>query len=129
MSELRCMVVTPERTELDVQTTGVTVPMFDGEMGILPGHSPLVGRLGYGILRISEGSGTKEYFVEGGFVQVSGGIVSVLTDRVTARSEISGTVASEAMSAAEQMPSTEPEQQAARDKALVRARALTRAAS
>ena len=52
MSDIQCVVVTPEKTEVDVRATSVTVPLFDGEMGILKGHSPLVGRLGYGVLRM-----------------------------------------------------------------------------
>lgn len=123
------MVVTPERTELDVTTNSVTVPLFDGELGILPGHSPMVGRLGFGVLRIAETSGAKEYFVEGGFVQISGGTVSVLTDRLMGRADITSSAANEALTAAQQMPSDQPESQAARDKALARARAMARVAS
>ena len=46
------MVVTPERALLDEPADFVALPMYDGELGVLPGRAPLIGRLGYGELRI-----------------------------------------------------------------------------
>lgn len=130
MSEIQCVVVTPEKTEIDVQATSVTVPLFDGEMGILKNHSPMVGRLGYGTLRIKDAAGAAtSYFVEGGFVQVSANTVSVLTDRVMALSEINAQSAEAAMHAALEMPRNAPDQAIARQKALERARAMKRIAN
>lgn len=127
MSELRCIVVTPERTEVDVAAHAVTVPLFDGEMGILKNHSPLVGRLGYGELRIQDAAGgTPSYFIEGGFVQVADNVVSVLTDRVVPRASITQATANDAERTAVDMPSATPEQTAVRDKARARARAMKR---
>lgn len=129
MSELRCVVVTPERTEVDVTATSVTVPLFDGELGILKNHSPLVGRLGYGVLRIKNAAGAdSNYFIEGGFVQVHDNVVSVLTDRVVARDSITREAAGEALQAAIDLPSSTPEQTVIRDKMRTRARAMLRAA-
>ena len=62
--------VTPERTLLDQQVEFVSVPMYDGELGLLPGHSPVVGRLGFGLLRTKATGVSSRYFVDGGFVQV-----------------------------------------------------------
>ena len=109
MSDLRCVIVTPERTEVDVTAASVVVPLIDGEMGILKNHSPLVGRLGYGVLRVKDSGGTtQKYFVEGGFVQVAENVVSVLTDRVMKQELVTSTAASEAMSAALNMPNSSP---------------------
>ncbi len=126
MSSLKCVVVTPERTELDVSAESVTVPLFDGEMGILPGHSSLVGRLGFGLLRIKSSDQQQNYFVEGGFVQVADNVVSVLTDKVTSAASISSASASEALRAALELPTDQPEFKATRDKAINRARAMSR---
>ena len=104
MNDLQCVVVTPERTELDLQADSVTVPLFDGEMGILKGHSPLVGRLGYGVLRIKSAEGTKSYFVDGGFVQVPKNVISVLTDRVIGTDQITASTAEAALKAALELP-------------------------
>ncbi len=50
--KLHCIVVTPEQTVLDEPADFVALPLFDGEIGIAPGHSPMIGRLGYGEMRI-----------------------------------------------------------------------------
>jgi F-type H+-transporting ATPase subunit epsilon len=128
MSDLQCVVVTPERTELDLRADSVTVPLFDGEMGILKGHSPLVGRLGYGILRIKNDNVTQSYFVDGGFVQVSKNVISVLTDRVIGIEKITRAAAEEAMKIAIDLPFDKPDLAAVREKAKTRARAMLRAA-
>ena len=128
MSSLKCVVVTPEKTELDVDTDSVTIPMYDGEMGILKSHSPLVGRLGYGVLKIGSDGGGQGYFIEGGLVQVLGDVVSVLTDRLLPMSEVTSSSASEAMKEALAMPTDDPDVAVAREKAITRARAMTRLA-
>jgi F-type H+-transporting ATPase subunit epsilon len=129
MNDLQCVVVTPERTELDVVADSVTVPLFDGEMGILKNHSPLVGRLGYGELRIKSANGTQSFFVDGGFVQVSKNVVSVLTDRVLAMDAITKESADAALRAALDLPSDKPDLMVIREKACTRARAMVRVVS
>ncbi|MBW3540820.1 MAG: F0F1 ATP synthase subunit epsilon [Planctomycetes bacterium] len=79
---LQLVLVTPEKTVLDEPVAGLQLPLYDGQIGILPGRAPMVGRLGYGELRIADvGGGERSYFVDGGFVQVAGPVVSVLTNR------------------------------------------------
>src|SRR5215510_4389517 len=78
---LQCVVVTPEATALDTQADFVALPLFDGEAGVAPGRAPLIGRLGYGELRVRTGGATKRLYVDGGFVQVADNVVSVLTNR------------------------------------------------
>ncbi len=80
-SLLKCVVVTPEKVLLDELVDFVALPLFDGEIGILPGRAPLIGRLGFGGLRTRVGTLTKEYFVDGGFVQVANNLVTVLTNQ------------------------------------------------
>ena len=76
---LQCVVVTPERAVLDEPADFVALPMYDGELGVLPGRAPLIGRLGYGELRIRRGQETRRFFVDGGFAQVRANTVTVLT--------------------------------------------------
>src|SRR5919201_5833253 len=78
---LTCVVVTPERALLDEPADFVALPMYDGELGVLPGRAPLIGRLGYGELRLRRGATTQRYFVDGGFAQVRSNVVTVLTPR------------------------------------------------
>ncbi len=77
--ELHCIVVTPERALLDEKADFVALPMYDGELGVLPTRAPLIGRLGHGALRIRKGTKTTQLFVSGGFVQVRNDTVTVLT--------------------------------------------------
>jgi F-type H+-transporting ATPase subunit epsilon len=79
--QLRIVLVTPETTLLDEPVEALRFPLFDGQIGILPGRAPLVGRLGYGELQITTAGGKQSYFVDGGFVQVKHGVVSLLTNR------------------------------------------------
>ena len=90
MADLSVVLVTPERTLFDKPVASIRVPLFDGSAGFYPGRAPLVGRLGIGELRLVDPAGTAEsYFIDGGFVQVKGTVVSVLTNAATPVSEIS----------------------------------------
>jgi F-type H+-transporting ATPase subunit epsilon len=81
-TELRLVLVTPETTLIDEPVRALQFPLFDGQMGVLPGRAPLVGRLGAGELKIDLiAGGTRRYFLDGGFVQVKGSVVSLLTHR------------------------------------------------
>lgn len=127
MSSLQCIVVSPERTEMDVVADSIVLPMYDGEFGILQGHSPLIGRLGYGCLKIRRsGQNEERYFVDAGFVQVANNVVSILTDRMVPVSRLSEADASRDLEVALRMPAKNSESRAAREKAISRARAQLR---
>ena len=78
---MQCILVTPERTVRDEEADFVALTLFDGEIGIGPGHTPMIGRLGYGEMRIVRDKQTVRYYVEGGFVEVAEDVVSVLAGR------------------------------------------------
>ena len=83
---VRCVIVTPEQTSLDTQARSVMLPLFDGLRGVAHGHSPFIGRLGAGEVRIVGEQGgpsdaVRRLFVEGGFVEVSHDQVTVITQR------------------------------------------------
>jgi F-type H+-transporting ATPase subunit epsilon len=94
---VHCVVVTPERTFLDEAVDFVALPMLDGELGVLPGRAPLIGRLGPGELRTKHGTDTKRFFVDGGFAQVRGNVVTVLTPRAQRAAEIDTQAATQAL--------------------------------
>jgi F-type H+-transporting ATPase subunit epsilon len=85
-TQLKVVVVTPEKAVLDESADFAVLPMFDGERGVLIGHSPFVGQLGQGELRLKTGSITKSYLLDGGFVQVADNVVNVLTPKAAAKS-------------------------------------------
>ncbi|MSR30310.1 MAG: ATP synthase F1 subunit epsilon [Gemmataceae bacterium] len=78
---LRCSVVTPERAVLDQEAEYIAIPLYDGELGVLPGRAPLVSRLGFGCLRLKTTMGENLLFLEGGTVQVAANVVTILTPR------------------------------------------------
>jgi F-type H+-transporting ATPase subunit epsilon len=59
-------------------------PAYNGSMGILKGHAPLMALLGTGTLRIDAGGSSKSYAVSGGFLQVVDDTVTVLSESATA---------------------------------------------
>jgi F-type H+-transporting ATPase subunit epsilon len=124
---LQCVVVTPERAVVDEAADSVVLPMYDGELGVLPGRAALIGRLGYGELRIRNGQTVERYFVDGGFAQVRANVVTVLTTRAKKAEEIDVTKAEQELAAAN-APKATPEAQDAALKAQERARAQLRVA-
>src|SRR3989304_3849857 len=80
-TKVQCVIVPPEPSGLDQAVDFVAVPLFDGELGVLPGRAPVVAQLGYGELRTQSGNSTASYYIDGGFLQVRNNVVSVLTPR------------------------------------------------
>ena len=124
---VQCVVVTPERAVLDETVDFVVLPMYDGELGVLPGRAPLIGRLGYGELRLRRGETIQRFFVDGGFAQVRSNVVSVLTPRALRAEEINTQAATQALEVAHTLALT-PEAQEAQWKTQERARAQLRIA-
>jgi F-type H+-transporting ATPase subunit epsilon len=81
-------VITPERLVLRAPVDEVVVPGLDGELGILPDHSPLISQLRTGVLSYRLGNERKQMHVSGGFVEVLADRVSVLSDVAEKAEEI-----------------------------------------
>jgi F-type H+-transporting ATPase subunit epsilon len=82
---VRVSVISPERTLFEGEAEGVVAPAFDGEVGILTGHAPMMTLLGRGVLRLRAAGGAGARFqVEGGFLQVVDDQVRIVTERATA---------------------------------------------
>ena len=77
---LQLDVITPERRFVSETVDYVTVPGAAGELGILPGHTPLISQLRTGVLSYTQGGTTRRLLVSGGFVEVNADRVSVLAD-------------------------------------------------
>ena len=125
---LRVVVVTPEQTVLDVTTDFVALPLFDGELGVAPGHAPMIGRLGYGELRIGHAPGVQRFYVDGGFVQVVDNAVSVLTNRALPTARLDAATIEESMRHALTQRAAGEDQLVRRERVLAQARAQLRVA-
>lgn len=129
MPELTCVIVTPEQTTFDEAVDFVALPLYDGELGVLPGRAPLIGRLGYGELRIRQGGRTLYYYIDGGFVQVADNVVSVLTNRAVPAERVSAEAARTQLDSAVHRHAPTDEQQATRERQIAQARAQLRVAA
>lgn len=126
---VRCVIVTPERAVLDETAEMVIVPMFDGELGVLQGRAPIVGRLGAGELRLKTGDVSKRWFVEAGFVQVRANVVTVLTANARPAVEITTTMADSAHAEAEALPAGNAAERASKARARDRAAGMKKVAN
>lgn len=126
MAGITCTVVTPEETALEEKADFVALPLYDGEIGIGANHSPLIGRLGFGEMRLRVGGKVSSYYVDGGFVQVSGNVVSVLTNRAVPSDQVDASQAKEQLSSALQRKANTPELMDIRDRLVDQARAQLR---
>jgi F-type H+-transporting ATPase subunit epsilon len=81
---LKVAIISPERTVYEGEADMVVAPAWDGEVGVLRGHAPMLVLLGAGEMRITSGSGEQRFHVEGGFMQVADDVVTVLSESATA---------------------------------------------
>jgi F-type H+-transporting ATPase subunit epsilon len=126
--QLQCVVVTPEKTLFDELVDFVALPLYDGEAGILPGRSPLIGRLGYGELRTKAPNGVHRYFVDGGFAQVRDNVVTVLTSRAIPADQLDTKSAAADLEKAQSRRAITDLELADQQKAVARARGMIRVA-
>jgi F-type H+-transporting ATPase subunit epsilon len=80
---LKVSVISPEAVLFEGDAESVVAPAYDGEVGILSGHAPLMALLGDGELRLGGGA-VRRFKVSGGFMQVLENHVRVVTEKATA---------------------------------------------
>ena len=99
-------IITPERGLLSEAVDAVTLPGMSGELGILPGHTPLISQLQTGVLSYTQGGATKRLLVSGGFVEVSNDHVAVLAELAERPEEIDAARARQERDQAEKLLNT-----------------------
>lgn len=87
MTGLHFEFVSPESVLFSGDVDQVDLPGSEGDMGILPGHAPLVTTLRPGIVTIFRGGQREPVVVIGGFAEVSPTGLTVLADKAVARSD------------------------------------------
>ena len=80
---LTVSVISPEAILFEGQTESVVAPAFDGQVGILTGHAPMMTLLGSGELRLGGQGGGPRFQVSGGFLQVVDDTVRVVTEHAS----------------------------------------------
>jgi F-type H+-transporting ATPase subunit epsilon len=83
---LKVSVISPEKVLFEGEAESVVVPAYDGEVGILRGHAPLMTLIGNGVMRLATGGPSSElrFSVAGGFLQVADDHVRVVTENASA---------------------------------------------
>lgn len=100
---IRCEIVSQDRMVFEGNADIVIVPGSLGEMGILPGHAPLLSTLELGVIRVKNGDREEVFTVTGGFIEVQPDIVTIMADASENVEEIDVQRADEAMQRAKQL--------------------------
>jgi F-type H+-transporting ATPase subunit epsilon len=103
MATIKVDVVSAEERIFSGQAKFVALPGEAGELGILPGHTPLITRIRPGAVRIESESGEEEFvFVAGGILEVQPGAVTVLADTAIRGKDLDEAKAEQARKRAEE---------------------------
>lgn len=79
-NELELSIVTPERAVYNGTVSEVVIPGIVGELGVLPGHLPLLTSIGMGDLAVKIDGAVRHFFIEGGYAEILPNKVSILTE-------------------------------------------------
>jgi F-type H+-transporting ATPase subunit epsilon len=88
MNRLPLRVVTPEKIAWEGYVDSLTVPAWEGSLGILPGHAPLLAQLREGVARARSGDEERLLAISGGFVEVFDGKASLFAETAELAEEI-----------------------------------------
>ena len=80
---MQVTVISPERSVYEGEADSVVVTAFDGKVGILPNHAPLMTLLGDGDMIVKNGQDTYAFHVSGGFLQVVNDSVRVVAEQAS----------------------------------------------
>ena len=106
---IRCRLITREARVLDTQVSYVSVPLWDGKAGFMTHTAPFVAKMGVGELRVDLASGgSKSWFVDGGFLQNVGDVLTVLTAKAIPSEDLDLKAAQAELSAASAKSSEDP---------------------
>ncbi len=107
-NKMQIDIVTPYRSLFSGQVDMVTLPGSLGQMGILPGHAPLLTTLDIGEIILHNGNDSNFLAVSGGVVEVRPDKVTILADSAESPEDIDASRAQEALARAEQLLATNP---------------------
>jgi len=81
MAVLNVRVVSPDKIVFEGEAASLVAPAWDGQVGILPGHAPMLALIGSGVLAVDRpGGGSDSFHVAGGVLKVERNTVTLLTE-------------------------------------------------
>lgn len=136
MATFQLEFVSPEKLLLSRPVEMALLPAADGQMGVLPGHAPMIVALRGGVISVREaGAETEALFVPGGFAEITPTRVTVLADEATPVAQLSRATAEQriteaeaALAALQAAEGTTPEKRETAMARLLSARAMLAAA-
>ena len=75
-------IISPDSSIIKTDATEVTIPSYEGEMGILKDHIPIISFLKPGIIKVISGSEEHNFYVEDGIVEFKDNTLSILTSSI-----------------------------------------------
>jgi len=120
-------IVSPDRLLLSQPVDMAVIPAAEGEMGVLPGHSPMIVLLRGGTIVLHEGGKpTARLYVSGGFAEITQDRCTVLADEAVPVAEVSRTAAQARLATAEaQLATVDKMDVAGQDAAMARVQSAT----
>ena len=101
MATMQFELVSPERKLASVEASEVQIPGAEGDFTAMPDHAPVITTLRPGYLTVVSAGGTEQYFVTGGFAEVSGESTTVLAERAYAKADMTADLQAELLAEAE----------------------------
>ena len=80
---LTVAVISPEKTVFQGTADMVVAPAWDGEVGVMRGHAPMLVLLGAGDVRVKSGGSEQKFNIGGGFMQVVDNVVTILSEQAS----------------------------------------------
>src|SRR5687768_5952051 len=119
-----CVIVTPEKQAFEADVTQAILPAYDGQVGILTGHAPVLAKLGVGSLRVDlVGGGSRHFLVDGGVAQMKDNELSIVTDDAVAAADLNAETARATLAEAQARKDTDPKSLAKRQHEIKKAQA------
>ncbi|MDD5799651.1 MAG: ATP synthase F1 subunit epsilon [Coriobacteriales bacterium] len=92
MAELTCQFVRPDKLMYEGPVASLVLVTYSGELGVWPGHSPLICALGDGVVRLhkleKDGGGEEDVVISGGYAEVDNDVVIILADHARLKNDI-----------------------------------------
>lgn len=107
---LRIKIIQPHRIVLETECDHVIIPGLDGDLGVYPGHTPLLTSIRPGCMSIYKGNSALTYAIHDGFVTIEKDVIRIACEIIESMDEIDHKRANNAKQRAEtRLKSTEPD--------------------
>jgi F-type H+-transporting ATPase subunit epsilon len=101
MAMMQFELVSPERKLASAEVSEVQIPGAEGDFTAMPDHAPVITTLRPGYLTVVSPAGTEQYFVTGGFAEISSESATVLAERAYAKADMTSDLQAELLAEAE----------------------------